>query len=74
MDGADFTASGWSGGMLTSFVVRRGQICEWIQSSCPETGAAARLAATPPGWADFAQRNAELAAALSGRRKPGSRL
>lgn len=64
MDGPDFTASGWSGGLLTSFVVRRGQVREWIQASCPEAGAAARLAGTPPGWADFAQRNAELAAAL----------
>lgn len=68
MDAADFTASGWSGGVLTSFTARRGRVCEWVQSRCPRAAAAARLAGTPPGWADFAQRNAELAAVLS---KPG---
>lgn len=65
MDAADFTASGWSGGILTSFTARRGQVCEWVQSRCPRASAAARLAVTPPGWADFAQRNAELAALLA---------
>lgn len=64
MDAADFTASGWSGGVLTSFTARRGRIREWAQSTCPESGAAARLAGTPAAWAGFAQRNAELAAAL----------
>jgi excinuclease ABC subunit C len=64
---ADFTASGWSGGVLTSFVARRGQVCEWVQAACPESGAASRVAATPPDWAAFAQRNADLAAALSPR-------
>jgi hypothetical protein len=33
--------------------------------SCQESDATARLAATPPGWAEFAQRNAGLAATLS---------
>jgi excinuclease ABC subunit C len=65
MDAADFTASGWSGGVLTSFIVRRGQVAEWSQARCPQAGATARLAGTPAGWADFAQRNAELAAALA---------
>jgi excinuclease ABC subunit C len=67
MDGANFTASGWSGGVLTSFVVRRGQVSEWIQSACPQDSAATRVAATPAGWADFTRRNAELAAALASR-------
>jgi excinuclease ABC subunit C len=66
MDEADFTASGWAGGILTSFTARRGRICEWVQSRCPQADAAAPLVSTPPSWADFAQRNAELAAALSG--------
>jgi len=68
MAAVDFTASGWSGGVLSSFIVRHGRVCEWAQAACPETDAAARLAGTPPGWAGFAQRNAELAAALSSRR------
>ena len=68
MAATDFTASGWSGGVLSSFIVRRGQVCEWAQAACPESDAAARLASTPPDWAGFAQRNAELAAALSSRR------
>ncbi|MFY9865106.1 MAG: hypothetical protein WAK58_14945, partial [Trebonia sp.] len=68
MAARDFTASGWSGGVLSSFIVRRGQVCEWAQAACPESNAAARLASTPPDWAGFAQRNAELAAALSSRR------
>ena len=68
MAATDFTASGWSGGVLSSFIVRRGQVCEWAQAACPESDAAARLAGTPPDWAGFAQRNAELAAALTSRR------
>jgi excinuclease ABC subunit C len=68
MAATDFTASGWSGGVLSSFIVRRGQVCEWAQAACPEPDAAARLAGTPPDWAGFAQRNAELAAALSPKR------
>ena len=67
MAAVDFTASGWSGGVLSSFIVRHGRVCEWAQAACPESDAAARLAGTPPGWAGFAQRNAELAAALSSR-------
>jgi len=73
MDAANFTASGWSGGVLTSFVARRGQICEWVQSSCPSSAAVARLAGTPPDWADFAQRNAELAALLVSERAMGAK-
>jgi excinuclease ABC subunit C len=65
MAATDFTASGWSGGVLSSFIVRHGQVCEWAQAACPESDAAARLAGTPPDWAGFAQRNAELAAVLS---------
>jgi excinuclease ABC subunit C len=68
MAATDFTASGWAGGVLTSFIVRRGQVREWAQAACPESDAASRLAGTPPDWAGFAQRNAELAAALTSRR------
>ena len=68
MAATDFTASGWSGGVLTTFVVRHGRVYEWAQTACAEFDAAARLASTPPDWAGFAQRNAELAAALASRR------
>jgi excinuclease ABC subunit C len=65
MAATDFTASGWSGGVLTTFIARRGRVCEWVQAACPESDAAPRLAGTPPDWTVFAQRNAELAAALT---------
>jgi len=66
MDDADFTASGWAGGILTSFTARSGRVCEWAQSRCRRADADAWLISTPPSWADFTQRNAQLAAALSG--------
>jgi excinuclease ABC subunit C len=64
MAATDFTASGWSSGILTTFVARGGRVSEWVQADCLESDAASRLAGTPPDWAGFAQRNAELAAAL----------
>lgn len=65
MERANFAACGWSDSFLTCLIVRDGKIAEWLQTRCEEADAAPRLAATPPGWAEFAQRNAELAAALS---------
>jgi excinuclease ABC subunit C len=65
MAATDFTASGWSDGVLTTFIARRGRVCEWVQAACQESDAASGLAVTPPDWAGFAQRNAELAAALT---------
>jgi len=38
----------------------------WTQRACGAAGASRQLAATPPAWAGFAARNAELAAALAG--------
>ena len=46
MAATDFTASGWSGGVLSSFIVRRGQV--WAQAACPESDAAARRPAPRP--------------------------
>jgi len=66
LDAGDFDACGWSGGVLVQFGIRGGRLCHWSQRRCPRSRAASRLAVTPAGWADFAQRNAELAAALSG--------
>jgi excinuclease ABC subunit C len=60
--GTDFDVCGWSGGVLVTFGVRSGRLCLWSQRACPQ---AVTVAAGPPGWADFARRNAELAAALA---------
>ena len=66
MDAGDFDVYGWSGGVLVRFGVRGGRLCHWSQRACTQSRAASRLAVTPAGWAGFAGRNAELAAALGG--------
>jgi excinuclease ABC subunit C len=55
---------GWSDDVLVYFGVRGGRLCLWSQRRCGQARAQAHLAATPADWADFAARNAELAAAL----------
>jgi excinuclease ABC subunit C len=67
MDAGDLEAHGWAGGVLVRFVITGGRLCQWSQRACGQAQAASRLAATPPGWAPFATRNAELAAALTPR-------
>jgi len=62
---ADFDVYGWSGGTLVRFAVREGRLGEWTQRSCDEPSARRQVAATPPEWASFAQRTAELAARLA---------
>jgi len=64
-DPSDFTASGWSDGMLIALVVRAGRVQEWRQRACTAPAAARHLATTPPSWHDFAHRNAVLAATLA---------
>jgi excinuclease ABC subunit C len=61
LDGGDLTVHGWADGMLVRFRIRDGRLDAWTQrrTSGPPTGDAA------PGWAAFARRNAELAAALA---------
>jgi excinuclease ABC subunit C len=61
----DFEVYGWAGGVLVRFQVRAGRLCAWSQSACTRAAAGRRVAATPAGWSDFAQRNAELAARLA---------
>jgi excinuclease ABC subunit C len=61
----DFDVYGWSEGILVHFAVRSGYLRGWSQRRCGSAGAQPRLTATPPDWADFARRNAELAAALA---------
>ncbi len=64
MTGADLDVYGWADGILVCFAVRGGRLREWSQRHCGPGRAGSRLAATPPGWAGFARRNAELAAGL----------
>lgn len=63
---ADLDACGWSDGTLARFEIRAGRLAGWTLRSCGAAAARRHLAATPPEWAAFAQRNAELAARLSG--------
>jgi excinuclease ABC subunit C len=62
----DLDVYGWAGGALVHFGVRGGRLCQWSQRDCPRGAAAQQLAATPSGWAEFATRNAMLAATLAG--------
>jgi excinuclease ABC subunit C len=50
--------------VLVRFGIRDGRLCQWSQRTCSQSSAMPQLAATPAGWRGFAQRNAELAAAL----------
>jgi excinuclease ABC subunit C len=67
----DLDAYGWSGGILVHFGIHAGRLDTWSQRACAQPRAAQRLADTPADWVGFAQRAAELAAALAG---PDSRL
>jgi excinuclease ABC subunit C len=55
---------GWADGVLVWFEIRGGRMRGWRQRSCGAAAARQYLARTPPGWTDFARRNAELAARL----------
>jgi excinuclease ABC subunit C len=63
-DGGDADVHGWAGGVLVSLAIRDGRLSEWRQRSCTEAAAGTLLTTTPPAWAPFAQRNADLAARL----------
>jgi excinuclease ABC subunit C len=60
----DFDVCGWAGGLLIRFTVRGGRLSGWTQRACGEATGRRLVAATPPEWAGFALRNAELAARL----------
>ena len=60
----DFDVCGWADGRLIHFTVRRGRLSGWTQRACGEAACCWLVAATPPEWAGFAHRNAELAARL----------
>ncbi len=55
---------GWADGVLVCFEIRGGRMCGWRQRPCGAAAARCHLAQTPPGWAAFARRSAELAARL----------
>jgi excinuclease ABC subunit C len=61
----DFDVCGWADGLLMRFTVRGGRLSGWSQHPCAAATAWRRLRATPPDWAEFARRNAELAARLA---------
>lgn len=62
---ADLDVYGASGGIVVRFSVRAGRLCTWSQRACSSSVAARHVGGTPAQWIEFAQRNAELAAALS---------
>jgi len=64
-DPCDLDIYGWSAGLLIRLTVRGGRLCEWSQRACGEAAARPRLRETPGDWAEFARRNAELAARLA---------
>jgi excinuclease ABC subunit C len=61
-DGVTTTVDGWADGVLVRFEIRAGRLCRWTQ----RRAARAPARATISGWEAFAQRNAALAATLSG--------
>ena len=61
---SDLDVHGWADGVLVRFEVRRGRLSGWSQRACGAAAARRHLDQTPPGWADFARRSAELAARL----------
>jgi excinuclease ABC subunit C len=64
-DNTDFEVAGWSDGMSVRFEIRAGRLRGWKARPCPLADVAGEVALTPASWADFAERNARLAARLA---------
>ena len=64
LEPAEAKVAGWADGMLVWFDVRGGRLTGWRQLAKTRAQAQTWLAATPPGWRDFADRSAALAAQL----------
>jgi excinuclease ABC subunit C len=62
MAAPDVAFSGWSDGIALRFDVRAGRLSGWRQMPCAKAGSGA---SGPPEWAEFARRNAALAAVLA---------
>jgi excinuclease ABC subunit C len=60
----DLDVHGWADGMRVSFEIRGGRLTGWRQRPCAAAAARRYLAQSPPEWAAFARRAAELAARL----------
>jgi excinuclease ABC subunit C len=60
----DADVCGWADSVLVWFEIRDGRMRGWRQRPCGAAAARPHLIGTPPRWADFAHRNAELAARL----------
>jgi excinuclease ABC subunit C len=60
----DADVCGWADSVLVWFEIRDGRMRGWRQRPCGAAAARPHLTGTPPRWADFAHRNAELAARL----------
>jgi excinuclease ABC subunit C len=58
--------AGWADGVLVTFGITGGRMSDWQQRLCTQAAAQRRIAETPPQWRDFAERNASLAARLTG--------
>jgi hypothetical protein len=62
LSGEDADVFAWSRGVLVHFAVRSGRLQEWTSRRSDLADATSRV--SPASWTDFAQRNADLAAAL----------
>ncbi len=60
----DADVYGWAGGVLVRFEIRGGRLSGWRQRPCTAAAARRYLERSPPDWAAFALRSAELAARL----------
>ena len=66
--GPDLEVHGWADGLLLTFELLGGRICDWRTRPSTQRNALGRLAATPVHWRDFATENAALGAALRAAR------
>jgi excinuclease ABC subunit C len=64
-DPHDCDVAGWADGILVRFQMRAGRLRIWTQRACTQAHARRHLSSTPAEWADFADRNAHLAAQLA---------
>jgi excinuclease ABC subunit C len=64
-NGSDTDICGWADDVLVRLELRGGRLNRWQQRECAFATAAPLLAATPPEWAPFAERSAQLAHLLA---------
>jgi excinuclease ABC subunit C len=64
LEAREVRLAGWVDGVLVRFDMRAGRLTGWRKLVRSRAQAQPWLAATPPEWREFAERNAELAARL----------